>query len=117
MEDSKAARILTDGSALASAAPADVKRDYQAYEILHWGFVLLPIFAGADKFAHVLCDWTMYLSSPFAVFGPQTTMHVVGAIEIVAGLGVAIKPRLFAPVRHAVAVANYCQPAGVRWIF
>jgi hypothetical protein len=91
-------KIATSETKLAVASQVDARHDHQAYQILHWGFVFLPILAGADKFAHALCDWTMYLSSPFAVVGPQTTMQVVGAVEIVAGLGVAIKPRLFAPV-------------------
>jgi hypothetical protein len=95
---------ITNGKAIstspvwATASAADVRRDFQAYQILHWGLVILPILAGVDKFTRVLCDWTMYLSPPFAVFGPQTTMQVVGVIEIIAGLGVAFKPRFFAPV-------------------
>ena len=41
-------------------------------------------------------------------FGVDTTMHVVGAIEVVAGLLVALRPRLGAPVVAA-------SPAGICW--
>jgi hypothetical protein len=79
-------------------ASRDVSRDRQAYEILHWGFAVLPILMGLDKFLHLLTNWPHYLSSQFAVFGTNMTMNIVGIIEIIAGVGVALKPRLFAPV-------------------
>ena len=48
-----------------------------------------PIITGADKFFNKLTDWTMYLS-PLATnavpVSPATFMHVVGVVEIVAGL-------------------------------
>lgn len=48
-----------------------------------------PIIAGTDKFFNKLTDWSMYLS-PLAtkvVPGSATTfMHVVGVVEIIAGL-------------------------------
>jgi uncharacterized membrane protein YphA (DoxX/SURF4 family) len=50
---------------------------------------LVPIIAGADKFTHLLVDWTKYLS-PAAErvlpFSPSTFMMIVGVVEIVAGL-------------------------------
>ena len=73
----------------------------QAYEILHWGFVALPAVAGIDKFTHLLTNWDGYLApwmarmSPLSVHG---TMLVVGVIEIVAALTVAIKPKFGAYV-------------------
>jgi len=74
---------------------------YQAYQILHWGFVALPIIAGLDKYAHVLVNWDQYLA-PWInhLFGGHghEFMLAVGAIEIIAGIGVALKPRLFAYV-------------------
>jgi hypothetical protein len=81
---------------------------YQAYQILHWGFVAAPVIAGADKFLHLLTNWDQYLApalarlSPFGVHG---TMLVVGVIELVAGLIVAIKPRVGAYVVAAWLVA------------
>jgi hypothetical protein len=90
----------TAPSALLTSVPAEaIKHDQQAYSILHWGFTALPVIAGIDKFTHALCDWGMYLAPQFGQFlGPRTTMHVAGVIEIIAGIGVALKPRWFAPV-------------------
>src|SRR5947209_19533893 len=52
------------------------------------------IIAGVDKYFNRLTDWGMYLS-PWATSGipltPKTFMHVVGVIEIVAGLVVFSK--------------------------
>ena len=77
-------------------------KGYQAYEILHWGFTILPIVAGLDKFFDYLTLWGQYLSRPFNVFGSvSTTMAVVGVIEIIAGIGVFLKPRIFAWVVFA----------------
>jgi hypothetical protein len=60
---------------------------YQAYQILHWGFVVAPVIAGLDKFFNELTDWTMYLWSPLGnlVGGAGTFMRIVGVIEIIAG--------------------------------
>ena|SRR5438093_9697694 len=71
----------------------------QAFQILRIGFTVAPILAGLDKFLHVLVDWDKYLS-PTAnnVFGGHghQFMLVVGIIEIIAGIGVFLKPRIFA---------------------
>lgn len=70
---------------------------YQAYQILHFAFTVAPIIAGLDKFFNFLTNWSQYLSSPFNVFhDAHLTMMVVGAVEIVAGIGVWFKPRIFA---------------------
>src|SRR6266496_2544021 len=73
---------------------------YQAYQILHWGFVISPVLAGVDKFFMKLTDWTQYLWPPLGnmVGGAGTFMRIVGAIEIVAGFLVAFKPKIGAPV-------------------
>jgi len=56
---------------------------------LRLGFGIVPIVAGFDKFTNLLTDWTQYLS-PFVQhilpFSARTTMHIVGVIEIVAGI-------------------------------
>ena len=48
-----------------------------------------PIIAGSDKYFNKLTDWTMYLS-PLATkivpLSAPTFMHVVGAVEILAGI-------------------------------
>jgi hypothetical protein len=41
---------------------------YQAYQILHWGFVAAPVLAGADKFLHVLTNWDQYLAPSLRAF-------------------------------------------------
>jgi hypothetical protein len=70
---------------------------YQAYEILHIGFAVLPIVAGGDKFFHFLVNWDMYLA-PLVTRTLHIEAHpfmlVVGVIEVVAGLLVAFWPRL-----------------------
>src|SRR5256886_10778750 len=72
---------------------------YQAYRILHFGFTVAPILAGLDKFFHLLVNWDQYLPGVVAGISPlpsHTLMLVVGVIEIVAGIGVALRPRVFA---------------------
>lgn len=87
------------GSAVtAGPMAASLKQDpaYQAFWLLRIGFTVAPILFGADKFANLLVNWEQYLApwirniSPLSASG---TMHVVGVIEIVAGLAVAIRPR------------------------
>lgn len=69
---------------------------YQAFQILRLAFTLAPILAGLDKFFNILTVWHNYLSPQFDIFGnAQTTMMVVGVIEIIAGLGVWFKPKIF----------------------
>lgn len=73
----------------------------QAYRILHFGFVVAPIVAGLDKFFHLLVNWDQYLPDVVARMSPvpaHTLMLIVGVVEIVAGVGVWIKPRIFAYV-------------------
>jgi hypothetical protein len=74
---------------------------YQGYQILHWGFVALPVIAGLDKFAHLLTNWDTYLAPVIAkMLGSytHTFMLVVGAVEVLAGLLVALKPKIGAYV-------------------
>jgi hypothetical protein len=74
---------------------------HQAYRILQVGFVVAPIVAGADKFFHFLVNWNQYLAPVVDQMlggNGHVFMLVVGVIEIVAGIGVAIKPKLFAYV-------------------
>ena len=83
-------------SAVAGSTPS-----YQAYQILHVGFVAAPVIAGIDKFLHLLVNWDMYLAPAIARLSPlgaHGLMLVVGVIEIIAGLLVAFKPRIGAYV-------------------
>src|SRR3954447_17354346 len=69
----------------------------QAYLIMRIAFTVAPILFGLDKFANVLTDdWTRYLATQFNDIIPGTAaqaMHMVGIVEIVAGLVVALRPR------------------------
>jgi uncharacterized membrane protein YphA (DoxX/SURF4 family) len=72
---------------------------HQAFRILQFGFTVAPILAGLDKFFHLLVNWDQYLPGVVANASPipaHTLMLVVGVIEIVAGIGVWLKPRIFA---------------------
>jgi hypothetical protein len=69
---------------------------FQAFWLLRLGLTVAPILFGLDKFAHVLVDWDIYLAPEFSdLFNadPHTLMYFVGAIEIVAGLVVLLRPR------------------------
>src|SRR4051794_36163942 len=70
----------------------------QAFLLLRIAFTVAPILFGLDKFANVLTDdWTRYLSSEFNSLIPGSAadaMHIVGVVEIVAGLAVLLNPRL-----------------------
>ena len=70
---------------------------HQAFQLLRLGFTVAPIIAGLDKFLQLLTNWDKYLAPavPNALgMQPHTFMMIVGAIEIVAGLLVAINPRI-----------------------
>lgn len=68
---------------------------YQAFRILHLGFVVAPLIAGLDKFTNVLVDWQIYLAPIVADMVPASTfMMFVGVVEIAAGLLVAFKPKI-----------------------
>src|SRR5699024_3914338 len=77
------ARILSDPS-------------FGAFWILRIGFVLLPLLMGLDKFFNFMTYWPDYLA-PWVVsllpFSAVTAMYLVGAVEIIAGVAIAVKPR------------------------
>ena len=60
-----------------------------AWWVLRIGFGVGPIIAGLDKFFNLIVNWEMYLS-PLATkvvpLSPTTFMHIVGVVEIIAGL-------------------------------
>jgi hypothetical protein len=92
---------LSDAVLLDSSRPDLHAPTYQAFQILHWGFVAAPVLAGLDKFLGVLANWDMYLSPAFASASPLSrhgTMMAVGVVEMIAGLLVAVKPRVGAYV-------------------
>jgi uncharacterized membrane protein YphA (DoxX/SURF4 family) len=91
------------GTVAAEVTTADIKTDpaYQAFWLLRVGFTVAPILFGVDKFANVLVNWEKYLAPWIRDLSPLSathTMYVVGVIEIVAGVLVALKPRYAAYV-------------------
>ena len=74
---------------------------YQAFVILRSAFTIAPILFGADKFFDYMVNWDSYLAPGIASlspWSPNTTMYAVGVIEIVAGIVVALRPRIGAPI-------------------
>jgi hypothetical protein len=70
---------------------------YQAFLTLRVGFVVAPILFGLDKFTNLLTDWAAYLAPAVDRLVPGSasgTMLTVGVVEILAGLVVAVRPRI-----------------------
>jgi hypothetical protein len=68
-----------------------------AYQILHFGFIVLPLIAGIDKFTEYLADWDKYLApvvSKTLGIATHSIMMGVGVIEIIASFLVAFFPRI-----------------------
>ena len=69
---------------------------FQAFTLLRIGFTLAPILFGLDKFLDWLVDWRIYLAPQLNDVIPgnaHQAMLAIGAIEIVAGLVVAVRPK------------------------
>lgn len=98
------AQAIFERSAVETTNTDASNPSYQAYQILHLGFTVAPLVAGLDKFFHLLVNWDQYLpafvNNLTGGHGNQL-MLVVGVIEVVAGLGVWFKPRIFAYVVSA----------------
>ncbi len=68
----------------------------RAFFLLRTVFVVAPIAFGLDKFVEILTDWDKYLAPWINDIVPgnaHQAMLIVGVIEILAGLLVAIAPR------------------------
>jgi uncharacterized membrane protein YphA (DoxX/SURF4 family) len=79
------------GGRLQAMAP-----DRQAFLLLRTVFTVAPILFGLDKFTNILTDWTSYLAPVATSVVPvsaQTFMYIVGVVEIIAGIAVAVRPR------------------------
>jgi hypothetical protein len=85
----------------ATAAPATTSSQlsnpaYQAFMLLRAGFTVAPILFGLDKFLNWLVDWPIYLAPEINDLIPgnaHQAMLIVGVVEIVAGLVVALRPK------------------------
>ena len=116
--EGNAAQNLSSGADARATSPG-----HQAYQILHLGFTVAPVLAGLDKFFNLLVNWEQYLP-PFVhrLTGGHghELMLAVGVIEILAGLLVALAPRLGGYVVAAllagiivnlVLLGDYCDIA------
>ena len=90
---------------MATAAYVDRTRlrnpSYQAFLLLRTVFTVAPILFGLDKFFNVMTDWPKYLAPWIDGILPgsaATAMYIVGVVEIVAGILVAVAPRIGACV-------------------
>jgi DoxX len=69
----------------------------QAFLLLRTVFTVAPIVFGLDKFANVLTDWPQYLAPWIDDIVPgtaQQAMYAVGVVEVLAGVLVAVLPRI-----------------------
>ena len=69
----------------------------QAFLLLRTVFTVAPVLFGLDKFTNLLTDWTGYLAPmvPDTLHLPaQTLMYAIGIVEIIAGILVAVRPRI-----------------------
>ncbi|GAA5228292.1 DoxX family membrane protein [Paeniglutamicibacter antarcticus] len=80
-----------------TATDRSAKLHHQAFLLLRTIFTVAPIIFGIDKFTNLLTDWTHYLA-PLATdiipVSPQAFMYVVGIVEIIAGILVALRPKI-----------------------
>lgn len=70
---------------------------HQAFLLLRTVFTVAPILFGLDKFFGLLTDWDQYLAPQIDALIPGTAhqaMLAVGVVEILAGILVAVLPRI-----------------------
>jgi hypothetical protein len=83
--------------------PATVQRTGadEAFWLLRTVFTVAPVVFGLDKFAQLLSDWDFYLAPWIDDLVPGSThdaMLLVGVVEVLAGVLVALRPRIGAYV-------------------
>ena len=90
-------QIAATNGSHTGGAPADWHDPrYQAFSLMRLAFTVAPIAFGLDKFFNVMVHWPNYLAPWINDIAPgtgQELMYVVGAVEILAGVIVALKPR------------------------
>jgi uncharacterized membrane protein YphA (DoxX/SURF4 family) len=79
--------------------PRQISADpnHQAFLLLRTVFTVAPIVFGLDKFANILTDWPQYLAPWIDRIVPgtaQQAMYLVGVVEVLAGVLVAVAPRI-----------------------
>ena len=93
-------RFTSSRDSQASKRPTRTGAD-QAFLLLRTVFTVAPIAFGLDKFFGVLTNWEQYLAPWINDLVPGTAhqaMLMVGVVEILAGILVAVRPRLGAYV-------------------
>lgn len=86
--------VSTPGSHTASST--DLRGAREAYLLLRTVFTVAPIVFGLDKFAEVLTHWERYLAPWIDHLVPgsaHTDMLLVGVVEVIAGVLVAVRPQ------------------------
>src|SRR5215203_3347616 len=86
---------------LTRSRPLTTDPAYQAFVLLRTAFTVAPVAFGLDKFANVLTDWPQYLAPWIDGIVPgtaQQAMYAVGVVEVLAGVLVAVAPRIGALV-------------------
>ena len=81
-----------------TAARANPPRtgEREAFLLLRTAFTVAPIVFGLDKLTNLLTDWEQYLAPWMNHLVPgsaHTAMLLVGVVEIVAGIVVAVRPQ------------------------
>jgi hypothetical protein len=72
-----------------------------AFQLLRTLFTVAPVLFGLDKFTNLMTDWEDYLAPWINDIVPGSAhdaMLIVGVIEIVAGVVVAVMPRFGGPL-------------------
>jgi hypothetical protein len=80
-----------------ATGPTTASASREAFLLLRSVFTLAPILFGLDKFLGLLTDWERYLAPQIDALVPGTAhqaMLAVGVVEVVAGLVVAVRPRV-----------------------
>ena len=89
--------MTTHPDAPAPTAATGSPGSRQAFLLLRTMFTVAPILFGLDKFVGLLTDWEQYLAPQIDALIPGTAhqaMLAVGVVEILAGLLVAVAPRI-----------------------
>ena len=85
----------------ATATTGTERAGREAFWILRTALTVAPILFGLDKFTNVMTDWPKYLAGWVNDLMPgsgQDFMYFVGGVEILAGILVAVRPKLGAPI-------------------
>lgn len=94
MDTTRSTTATPSADATTTTVPAGAR---QAFLLLRTAFTVAPILFGLDKFTNLMTDWTAYLAPWIDDLVPgtaQQAMYAVGVTEVVAGLLVAVAPRI-----------------------